>query len=543
MYRDAGAASGREWSVTTRREFLTALLGTAGAALLLDACGPSTGAPAAPTGGQLPVLKLALSNLKGETFDPIQGHPEKILKFPLFDYLVGVNAEGTDLSPATGIATKWTEAPDSLSWTFTLREEVPWHKGNGIVTAEDAAFTISRLIGPDIDSANTAYFKNIARVEAPNPQTLIIHLKRPAYDLPIMLSSLHQTEGMLLPKAYYEKVGRDGFRRSPVGSGPYEFVSQSIGSGAVFQAVEKHWSLGVPRYKRLEVRLVPEDATRIAMLKKGDVNFIDVPRSAVAQVSNDDRFTVAPRIGDTNYSLMFLQQWKPGPLANENVRAALSLGVDRRQIVKLFGSEKLAKVSTNINVCQSWNPACPTLTPTPYDPQKAKKLLADAGVGSGFEVEIVSYKLYPEQSDVSEALAGFFQAIGVRARVVPMDFAAWRASFLAGKLPANTVSAHENSNAVSNTTTIGSFYSKTGTFHSGDNPPLEPLLASIRAARTKEESGKALSEASRFVYEHFMEAPLVTSGQVLVFDKTVRDKGLGGKQYVDIGLREMLSNP
>jgi hypothetical protein len=169
-------------------------------------------------------------------------------------------------------------------------------------------------------------------------------------------------------------------------------------------------------------------------------------------------------------------------------------------------------------------------------------MLADAAVGSGFEVEIDSYKLYPEQSDVSEALTGFWQAIGVRARVVPMDFAAWRAAFLGGQLPANTVSVHQNENAISNTTTIGAFYSKNGTFHSDDHPELEPLLANVRAARTRDELGTALSKASTFVFAHTMEAPLVTTGQVLVFDKTVRNMRLGGKQYVDFGLREMLSN-
>jgi peptide/nickel transport system substrate-binding protein len=191
-------------------------------------------AHAQPAGG---TLRIALSSLRGEVLDPVQGHPDKSLKLPLYDWLVGVNAEGTEVSAATGLATGWETSSDGLSWTFRIREGVPFHKGNGTVTAEDVAFSLQRILSPEANTGAVPYFKGvIAAIEAPNKTTVVVRLKRKAVDLHIMLSPLRQTEGMVVPKAYFEKVGRDEFLRNPVGTGPFEFVSRAPGALELRQA-------------------------------------------------------------------------------------------------------------------------------------------------------------------------------------------------------------------------------------------------------------------------------------------------------------------
>jgi peptide/nickel transport system substrate-binding protein len=485
-------------------------------------------------------LRIALSTLKGETLDPAQGHPEKVLKLPLYDYLVGADREGRNPSTETGLATKWEQADDGLSWKFTIRPGIAWQKGNGTVTAEDVAFTLNRLNGPDIDTANARYFKVIKEANAVDHDTVVVSLVRRAVELPIMLSPLHQTEGMILPKAYYEKVGRDGFRREPVGSGPYEFVSRTSGKNIVFRSVGKHWSFGQPRYQTLDIQQVPEDTTRIAMLQKGDVNLIDLPRRSYSQLKGNPKITVAPRVGDSSYTVWFPSQLLDGPFTNEQVRAALGLAIDRSQVIKLFGGNDLAKIATQTSPCGSWNPVCQDLKPDAYDPDLARKMLKDAGQAS-FEIEIQTTNEFPEQQDVSESLASFWQAIGLKAKVVPMEFATWRTMSIQKKLPPTSAVAHEVPNSIISAGLMTAFYSKASPMALGTHPDLEPVMKEITGAPTFEAQGKYVQEAARIIFERHLELPLVQSGQVIAFDATVHDKGLGGRQFVDFGLREILT--
>ena len=520
------------------RRRLLALGGSS--ALLLGSSGRSLAQPQAAS----TTLRVALSTLRGEVMDPMQGHPDKSLKLPMYDLLVGVNAEGTALSTATGLATRWDASPDGLSWTFKLREGVPFHRGLGVVTAEDVAFSVSRILQPEATTGAVPYFKStLDRIEAPDKGTVVMRLKKRSVDLPVMLSLLRQSEGMVLPKAHFEKVGRDEFFRNPVGSGPYEFVSRSPGAKVVFKAQPKHWSYGTPRYQTLELLQVPEDSTRVTMLRKGEANVIDVPRRLFASLKREGKFNVAARVGDSTYVIWMAGQ-RPGmpngPFANEKVRTALSLAIDRTQIVKLFGGGDLARVATHIGGCGSWNDGCPKNAPDTYNPDLAKKLLAESGLAP-FEIEIHLTQLYPEQKDVSEALASYWSALGLRPKIVPMDFATWRQGFAAGKQPVNSVVAHENPNSVISNSTLAAFYSRQSPIQVTSRDDLQALLDKAAAASTLDEQGATLGELGRLIFNSHIELPLVESGMVIAFDNSVVNRTLGGRQYADYGLREMLT--
>ena len=519
------------------RRTLLAMGGYGSAALLLAGAGRSWAQPAS-------ALRVALSTLRGEVMDPVQGHPDKSLKLPMYDVLVGVNAEGTALSTATGLATRWDQSADGMSWTFKVREGVPFHRGVGTVTAEDVAFSVSRILSPDATTGAVPYFKAaIDRIEAPDRTTVVMRLKKRSVDLPVMLSLLRQSEGMVLPKAHFEKVGRDEFFRNPVGSGPYEFVSRVPGSKVVFKAQPKHWSYGTPRYETLELLQVPEDSTRVTMLRKGEANVIDVPRRLYASLKKDGKFNVSARVGDSTYVIWMAGQ-RPGmpngPFANEKVRTALSLAIDRTQIVKLFGGSDLARVATHLGGCGSWNEACPTNTPDAYNPDMAKKLLAESGIAP-FEIEIHLTQIYPEQKDVSEALASYWSALGLKPKIVPMDFATWRQGFAAGKQPVNSVVAHENPNSVISNSTLAAFYSKLSPIQVTSRDDLQLLLDKAASSTTLDEQGLALADVGKLIFNNRIELPMVESGMVLAFDNTVVNKTLGGRQYADYGLREMLT--
>src|SRR5207247_1331879 len=117
------------------------------------------------------------------------------------------------------------------------------------------------------------------------PDGVVIVTKDTTAMIPTLLSRLLSTEGMILPKQYVEAKGDDGFARAPVGSGPYRFVEQVSGSHVRLEAVPSHWRLGTPKYKTVVFKAVPEETTRIAMLRRGEADVVEISRERMKEVA------------------------------------------------------------------------------------------------------------------------------------------------------------------------------------------------------------------------------------------------------------------
>src|SRR5215470_17108534 len=221
-----------------------------------------TGGSAAAQGK--PDLTVALSSFSTEVLDPVLGgHVVKYYMSLMFDYLVGVTPDG-QLSKDTGLATRWEPSADHKRWTFHLRRGVKFHTGDE-VTSEDVKFSLQRAIGKRSTTGYAGPLRAlIADIETPAPDRLVIITKDPTLIIPTYLSRSLSTEGMVLPKKYIESVGDDAFAQKPVGSGPYRFVEQVTGSHIKLVAVDSHWRVGVPRFKTITFKLVPEETTRVA---------------------------------------------------------------------------------------------------------------------------------------------------------------------------------------------------------------------------------------------------------------------------------------
>jgi peptide/nickel transport system substrate-binding protein len=216
-----------------------------------------------------PDLTIALSSFSTETLDPaLGGHLVKYYLSMMFDYLVGTTLDGQP-SKDGGIATRWENSPDYKRWTFYLRKGVKFHNGDD-VTAEDVKFSIMRNIGPRSTTGYAGPLRTLIQtIETPAPDRVVIVTKDPTLIIPTYLSRSLSTEGMVLPKKYIEQVGDDVFARKPVGSGPYKFVEQVTGSHVKLTAVDNHWRIGTPKYKNMMFRLVSEETTRLALLRRG----------------------------------------------------------------------------------------------------------------------------------------------------------------------------------------------------------------------------------------------------------------------------------
>src|SRR2546428_5681990 len=229
---------------------------------------------------------------------------------------------GNHLTPS--LAESWTVSADQRVYDFKLREGLKFHNGD-LFTADDVKFSFQR------SKVGKVLKDRVREVEVAGPARVRFHLHEPFPDFMAFYGTLATSAGWIVPKKYVEKVGDDGFKKQPVGLGPYKFVSHTPGIELVMEAFEGHWRK-VPSVKRLVFKTVPEPTTRAAMLKKGegDVAYLlDTPAAMELKRDPSLRLGFSGAIG-VHY-LDFFDQWDPkSPWHDRRVRLAANHAIDRR---------------------------------------------------------------------------------------------------------------------------------------------------------------------------------------------------------------------
>ena len=281
-------------------------------------------------------LVVALDSLGSQSLDPIQegrpGHAH--YQAPIYDSLVGFDLEKGGTGP--GVAERWELADGGNSWVFHLRKDVKWHNGDP-VTAHDVKFSIERTMSKDSIASRAAQLRrNVKSIEVVDDYTVKIFTKGVQIYFPTGLSRAVFQEGQLMPKKYIEKVGEKGFRKNPIGSGPWKFVKSVPGDYIEYEAVDHpHWR-GKPKFKRLKILLVPEESTRVAMVRTGEAAIASISPEAIEEVKAADMKVISvPATMQAIYQFWGLYQdkFKNSPLNDIRVREALSLAIDRQAII------------------------------------------------------------------------------------------------------------------------------------------------------------------------------------------------------------------
>src|SRR6058998_1897586 len=374
-------------------------------------------------------LTVALSSLSTETLDPVLGgHIVKFYLDQIFDYLVGVTPDG-QLSADDGIATRWESSPDHKRWTFHLRRGVRFHNGDEL-TSDDVKWSLQRAMGKRSTTGYAEPLRVLVKdIETPAPDRVVIVTKEPTLIIPQYLSRGLATEGMIVPRKYLEK-GDDVFARSPVGSGPYRFVEQVTGSHIKLEAVASHWRAGTPKYRILTFRIVPEESTRIAMLRRGEIDIMEVSRERVKELQRAGVPIVTKR-QDAHVDFWWILPWTNTPIRDKRVREALNIAIDRPELIESVFAGMAEPGAVPYAMASAMRDVKFRITSEhtyPYDPARAKRLLAEAGYAGGLGMELYAYQLpgLPEGRTMAEALAGYWHKIGVQTTLVPVDYVAFR---------------------------------------------------------------------------------------------------------------------
>src|SRR5207245_2009936 len=228
-------------------------------------------------------LVIALDTLGAQVMDPIMDTraPHAHYHAPIWDSLVGFDLENGGIGP--GAAERWELASDGKSWTFYLRKGQRFHNGDP-VTANDVKFSLERVMSPEsISSGAAALRRAVDRIEVVDDLTVRVYTKGVIPQFAASLSRAVFMEGSVMPKKYIETVGARGFRDKPVGSGPWKFVRSVPGDRIEYEAVTyPHWR-GTPQFKRLTLLLVPEQSTRLAMVRTGEAAIASIGPEAVKE--------------------------------------------------------------------------------------------------------------------------------------------------------------------------------------------------------------------------------------------------------------------
>jgi peptide/nickel transport system substrate-binding protein len=364
---------------------------------------------------------------------------EKTLWDCVYDPLIMRDPKTFEYRP--GLAAEWKPSNELRTWTFKLRSGVQFHEGFGEMTAEDVKFTVEQNLKPDSQGGSAPFFRtHLDRIETPDKHTVVMHFKNRVWEVP---SNFTQFVGYqnITSKKYIESVGEDKASLHPIGTGPFRHVEGKQGDYHRFEAIANHWRK-TPAFKELVIRRIPDPATRLAGLRSGEIDignvfgdYLDQAKKAglriheapnaachwvVLQgqttVDREDYCPACPWAGDPS---------DPKSLENaRKVRLALNLAVNKKAIVtalwKGLGSEAPFMywyLPFHKGFKTDWKVP-------PYDPERAKKLLAEAGHAGGFEVRVnplvMTYAL--DGPDMVEAVALDWEKVGIKVRRVPEAF-------------------------------------------------------------------------------------------------------------------------
>jgi peptide/nickel transport system substrate-binding protein len=446
----------------SRREILKMSAALAGSGVVLS-IGLAAPAAAAPEGTITWGVHITLAS---RWLDPAETEgiitPFMVL-YALHDALVKPMPAGIN---TPSLAESWTQSKDGLEYEFVLREGIKFHNGEP-VTAEDVKFSFDRYRG----SGATLLKERVREVQIVDPARVRFLLKEPWPDFMTFYGTSATGSGWIVPKKYVEKVGDDGFKKAPVGAGPYRFVSFNPGIELVLEAYEGYWRK-TPIIKRLVLRSMPDETTRAAALKTGEVDIAYLLSGPVAEdIQRTPGFKlVAPKESSAVFWLDLPDQWDPkSPWYDQRVRQALSHAIDREslnQAETLGFSKPTGSLIPRALELSRW------FDPDPYDPTRARKLLAEAGYPNGFDAG--DFYPWPPYFSMGEALAGYMQAVGIKTRIKTMERGAMTAAWRERKLKNVIVGITGASGNAA--TRLEAYVSKGGIYTSGVIPEVEDLF-------------------------------------------------------------------
>lgn len=371
--------------------------------------GSSDGAAGGKEGGELVIAVLS----DATQLDPHKGTdiPSANVYGKIFDNLV-IQDENMDIQP--GLATEWKQL-DELTWEFKLREGVKFHDGEPF-NAEAVKKTIERILDPEVASPRAKLFEMIKEIKVVDDFTIQFKTEYPF--APLLANFAHYSGGIISPKAIAENG--DDLNQNPAGTGPFKFDSWTPGAEIRLVKNDDYWGEKA-KVDSVVFKVVPEDATRIAMVETGEAHIAEpVPVTEVERIesSSSMKLNRSPGLGIDYIGF----NMKKKPFDDVRVRQAINLAIDTDLILEgvynNVGTKATAPMGPGV-----WGHN-PDLEGWGYDVEKAKKLLKEAGFENGFKTTIWTND-NKARMDVAEVVQSQLKGIGIEAEIKVVEWGAY----------------------------------------------------------------------------------------------------------------------
>ncbi|WP_249975306.1 ABC transporter substrate-binding protein [Vreelandella olivaria] len=328
----------------------------------------------------------------------------------------GLTYRGPDMELVPGLATEWEELDDGTRIRFILREGVTFHNGEAF-NAEAVKFTFDRLLGDaGAQGPQRSNYTAIDSVEVIDDYTVDFHLSEPD---PVLLTKLAGYGAMIVPPEYLAEHGDEHFNTHPVGTGPFRVVAYTPRENVKLEAYADHWG-GAPKLDEVTYRFISEPSTAVAELQAGRVDIVippTIPIGMIDTINNHAHASVVSVPSPTVEAIRFNTQ--SGITADERVRKALIMAVDRQAIIdSILAGE--GEMIASFQGAQSFGND-PDMQPLPFDPQQARQLLDEAGIGPGATVQIDVRGNDSTFGEVAQVVASYLQGVGITVSIQPYE--------------------------------------------------------------------------------------------------------------------------
>jgi peptide/nickel transport system substrate-binding protein len=458
-----------------------------------------------------------ITSTEGETFKITENIMETLLQY---------GEQDTTVNP--GLAKEWEVSDDGLTYTFKLQEGVKFHDGTDF-NAEAVIFNFNRWMNGNADDfpyyTMFGGYKGeeghvIKEIKAIDEHTVQFVLTRP--QAPFLKNLAMSPFGISSPAAV-EKFG-DKYRENPVGTGPFKFVEWKQNDRIVLEKNENYWQKGLPKLNKLIFRVIPENSARMNALVNGEIDVMDgLNNSDEANIKSNDKLQVIKR-PSMNVGYLGFTVNRP-PFDNKLVRQALNYAIDKEAIINAFyGGQAIPAVNAMPPSIEGYNDS---VKDYPYDLEKAKALLKEAGFANGFEMDLwampVARPYMPEGMKVAEVIQESFSKIGVKAKIQSVDWATYLDKAAKGEFDAFMLGwTGDNGDADNFLYTLldkDSIGSNNYSFYANDS--LHDVLIKAQTESDQEKRNVLYKQAQEIIKDDAPWVPLVHSTPLLAASKDV----------------------
>ncbi|MCR9124381.1 MAG: ABC transporter substrate-binding protein [Phyllobacteriaceae bacterium] len=413
--------------------------------------------------------------------DPTAGAAAAIDEVVYANVFEGLTRIGSDGAVLPGLAENWIVSDDGLNYTFELREGATFHDGTTL-DAGDVVFSLERAMAEDSVNAQKALFAAIDTVEQMDELTVAITLSQPTGDF---LYNMGWGDAVIVAPE-----SADTNQESPVGTGPFRFVSWQKGSAVNLERYADYWG-EAPALESVQIRFIPDPAAATAALLAGDVHaFPNLPApESIPIFEADPRFTVA--IGSTEGETILSTNNAQPPFDDIRVRQAIAHAIDRQAIIDgaMFGLG--TPIGTHF---APHHPAYVELIETyPFDPDRARALLAEAGHGDGISATIhLPPPSYARRG--GEIIASQLRDVGIDLEIIPVEWAQWLEQVFTNKEFDLTIVSHTEPNDIG-------IYARENYYFQYENADFDALIAELSTTANEDARYELWRQAQQILAE------------------------------------------